>query len=271
VRAPSGKSLHDAWLATWMRDHKSATPPSMSALVETRIGSGSDHTVFLNHLGRPVINLGFTGDYGVYHSGYDDHYWMAHIGDPAFEYHTAVTRIWGLTALRLANADVLPFDFEFNADALQRFLTELEGRAKIDPALLSLQSLHVHLADFGVAGQQLRDATLKDLASGAANATQIRRLNDQLLQVESNWLDPAGIPGRPWFKHLLYAARYTYAHLEYPGLTEAAEAADWKGAAEQAQILDAAIVRNTQFLRAAEAGWQASSTPPHQDAKPAAQ
>jgi N-acetylated-alpha-linked acidic dipeptidase len=268
VRAPSGKSLHDAWSATWMRDHKSATAPSMSELVETRIGSGSDHTVFLNHLGRPVINLGFTGDYGVYHSGYDDHYWMAHIGDPAFEYHTAVTRIWGLTALRLANADILPFDFEFNAGALQRFLSELETRAKIDPALLSLQSLHAHLEDFGVAGRQLRDTTLKDLATGAADATRIQRLNDQLLQVESNWLDPAGIPGRPWFKHLLYAARYTYAHLEYPGLTEAAEAADWKGAAVQAQILDAAIVRNTQFLRAAESGWMTSSTATHEDANP---
>ena len=263
VRAPSGKSLHEAWLATWMRDHSSAAVPSMSDMVETRIGSGSDHTVFLNHLGRPVINLGFTGDYGVYHSGYDDHYWMAHIGDPAFEYHTAVTRIWGLTALRLANADILPFDFEFNGAALERFLTELETRAKIDPALLSLQSLHTHLAEFAVAGRELRETTLKDLAAGTATAAQIQKLNDQLLQVESNWLDPAGIPGRPWFKHLLYAARYTYAHLEYPGLTEAAEAADWKSAAEQAQILDAAVVRNTQFLRAAQAIWKLSDTAPN--------
>ena len=75
--------------------------------------------------------------------------------------------------------------------------------------------------------------------------------------MESNWLDPAGIPGRPWFKHLLYAARYTYAHLEYPGLTEAAEAGDWKTANEQAQILDAAIVRNTALLRTAGADWTA--------------
>jgi N-acetylated-alpha-linked acidic dipeptidase len=268
VRAPSGKSLYDAWLATWMRDHKAAAAPSMSAMVETRIGSGSDHTVFLNHLGRPVINLGFTGDYGVYHSGYDDHYWMAHIGDPTFEYHIAVSRIWGLTALRLANADILPFDFEFNAATLEKFLAEFESHTKVDPALLSLQPLHTHLADFGVAGRELREATLTDLATGAASAAQIQRLNDQLLQVESNWLDPAGIPGRPWFKHLLYAARYTYAHLEFPGLTEAAEASDWKGAAEQAQILDAAIVRNTQFLRAAEAAWKASSIPEVQDTNP---
>ncbi len=258
VRAPSGKSLHDAWQATWMRDHKGA-PPSMSAMVETRIGSGSDHTVFLNHLGRPVINLGFTGDYGVYHSGYDDHYWMEHIGDPSFEYHTTVSRIWGLTALRLANADILPFDFEFNANALQQFLTELETRAHIDPALLELQALHEHLADFGREGRELREATARDLAAGAATPEKIEQLNEQLLQVESNWLDPAGIPDRPWFKHLLYAARYTYAHLEYPGLTEAAEAAEWERAAAQAKILDAAIVRNAQFLHSAQADWKGSS------------
>src|SRR5262249_39497031 len=111
VRAPSGKPLYEAWRATSMRDKKLTEAPADSDLVETRIGSGSDHTVFLNHLGRPVINLGFTGDYGVYHSMYDDHYWMEHIGDPTFEYHAALTRIWGLLALRLANADALPFDF----------------------------------------------------------------------------------------------------------------------------------------------------------------
>jgi len=131
--------------------------------------------------------------------------------------------------------------------------------------VLSLQPLHAHLAEFGFAGRELRDATLQDLASGAASAAQVQRLNEQLMQVESNWLDPGGIPGRPWFKHLLYAARYTYAHLEYPGLTEAAEAADWQCAAAQAQILDAAIVRNTRFLQAAEASWKASKASPGQD------
>jgi len=84
-------------------------------------------------------------------------------------------------------------------------------------------------------------------------------LNAQLQQVESNWLDPAGIPGRPWFKHLIYAARYTYAHLEYPGLTEAVEDGDWPRATEQAALIDVAVVRNTALLRAAASGWAGSS------------
>src|SRR5882757_6791401 len=140
VRAPSGKSLYEAWRATTMRGSKASTPLLDSALVETRIGSGSDHTVFLNHLGRPVINLGFDGDYGVYHSMYDDHYWMSHIGDPAFEYHVALTRIWGIVALRLSNADILPFDFGFNAASLEQFLRELEQKSKIEERRLSLNS-----------------------------------------------------------------------------------------------------------------------------------
>lgn len=256
VRAPSGKSLYEAWRATRKRDEKASEPPADSALVETRIGSGSDHTVFLNHLGRPVINLGFTGDYGVYHSMYDDHYWMEQMGDPAFEYHVALTRIWGLVALRLANADVLPFDFGFNGVALDGFLRTLEVRNKIDSHKLNLKKLHERIMEFEKAGNELRDAVERGHASGEDSPGKMERLNQQILQVESNWMDPAGIPGRPWFQHLLYAARYTYAHLEFPGLTEAVEKGDWKLAAQQAELIEKAVARNTELLRAARISWE---------------
>jgi N-acetylated-alpha-linked acidic dipeptidase len=255
VRAPSGKSLYEAWRGTSMRDSKGSAPPLDSALVETRIGSGSDHTVFLNHLGRPVINLGFTGDYGVYHSMYDDHFWMSHIGDPAFEYHVALTRIWGLVALRLANADVLPFDFGANGAALGGFLGELERNNKLEKQI-SLKKLHSRVAEFEKAGKSLRDSSERGLLSGSAAPEKLQHLNDQLMQVESNWLDPAGIPGRPWFQHLLYSSRYTYAHLEFPGLTEAVEKRDWKLAEQQAALLDKAVERNTKLLHAAQNSWE---------------
>jgi N-acetylated-alpha-linked acidic dipeptidase len=256
VRAPSGKSLYEAWRATSMRDKKLNRPPADSALVETRIGSGSDHTVFLNHLGRPVINLGFSGDYGVYHSAYDDHFWMSRIGDPTFEYHTALTKIWGLTALRLANSDILPFDFAANAAALREFLGELERRAKITPEQVDLSRLYERIGGFEAAGKQLREVTMRDLASGNISPEKIQHLNEQLLQVESNWLDPAGIPGRPWFQHLLYSSRYTYAHLEFPGLTEAVEGANWKLAGEQVRLLETALTKNTELLRSADSAWE---------------
>ena len=256
VPAPSGKSLYEAWRATAMRDAKAGMPPLDSALVETRIGSGSDHTVFLNHLGRPVINLGFTGDYGVYHSMYDDHYWMAHIGDPSFEYHVALTRIWGVVALRLANADLLPFDFAFNAAALEQFLRELEQKNKVEPKHLALKRLHTRIAEFEKAGGSLREAVSQDLVSAAASPQKIQRLNEHLLQVESNWLDPSGIPGRPWFQHLLYSSRYTYAHLEFPGLTEAVEKQDWELAGAQATLLEKAVEKNIRLLKSAQSSWE---------------
>lgn len=256
VRAPSGKSLYEAWRATSIRDKKLTGPPADSALVETRIGSGSDHTVFLNHLGRPVINLGFSGDYGVYHSAYDDHFWMSRIGDPTFEYHTALTKIWGLTALRLANSDILPFDFAANAAALREFLGELEKGEKITSAQVELNRLYERIGGFEAAGKQLREVTMRDLASGNISPEKIQHLNEQLLQVESNWLDPAGIPGRPWFQHILYSSRYTYAHLEFPGLTEAVESGNWGLAAEQTNLLDTALEKNTELLRSAKSTWE---------------
>jgi len=256
VLAPSGKSLYQAWRTTAMRDRKLTAPPADADLVESRIGSGSDHTVFLNHLGRPVINLGFVGDYGVYHSAYDDHLWMTSMGDPTFGYHTALTRIWGTVALRLANSDILPFDFAANGAALQGFLTDLQHANPIEPDSLALKDLHDRIADFQQAGERLREVTLRDLAAGKATAEQIQHLNERLLRVESNWLDPQGIPGRPWFQHILYAARYTYAHLEFPGLTEAIEAKDWDRARLQAQVLDTATQRNTGLLQTAVSAWQ---------------
>jgi N-acetylated-alpha-linked acidic dipeptidase len=255
VRAPSGKSLYEAWRATTMRDSKTSTPPADNELVETRIGSGSDHTVFLNHLGRPVINLGFSGDYGVYHSMYDDHYWMSHIGDPAFEYHIALTRIWGVVVLRLANSDLLPFDFGANGAALEQFLRELEQKNKIDRHL-HLKGLHTRIAQFEKQGNLLRDSAAHALALGGASSEKMQNLNGQLFQVESNWLDPNGIPGRPWFQHLLYSSRYTYAHLEFPGLTEAVENSDWKLAAQQATRLESAVAKNTKLLRSARSSWE---------------
>ena len=69
-----------------------------------------------------------------------------------------------------------------------------------------------------------------------------------MLLVERNWLNPDGIPGRPWFKHILYGARFTYAHLELPGLTEAVEKGDWTTARQQGEILQRALAVNTKLL-----------------------
>src|ERR1019366_7530542 len=87
--------------------------------------------VFLNFLGLPVISMDFDGPYGVYHSMYDDYYWMAHVGDPGFRYMTSMADVWGRMALRLANADVYPFDFRTYASRVGGFIDALaKGEGK---------------------------------------------------------------------------------------------------------------------------------------------
>jgi N-acetylated-alpha-linked acidic dipeptidase len=252
LQDPSGKSLYQAWKASVARKRKekgSAEKKGLltdADLVNAEIGSGSDHTVFLNHLGRPTVGLTFDGPYGVYHSMYDDHYWVSHFGDPGFKYHTLMAQYWGLLGLRLANADILPFDFESYAKKLRGFVREVEKK-KGAAAKLNFASLNAELSKFETQGRELNAAIQSALDSVNAPHSS-SEINEGIMQVESNWLNEDGIPGRPWFKHLLYAARYTYAHLELPGLTEAVEKGNWRAAREQAGILQQAIAKNNALL-----------------------
>jgi len=255
VADPSGTTLHDAWIksaSAARKTGKHSQLPKDENLVNTRIGSGSDHTVFLNFLGRPVITLQFDGPYGVYHSMYDNFYWMNHFGDPGYKYHATMSALWGVTALRLSQADILPFDFGFYGHTLNSFIDELKKNPRYDATKINLDNLQKHAAAFEAAGKTVR-AFLNRLVDSGKIETQTAELyNQSILKVESNWLDPDGIPGRPWFKHLLYCARYTYAHLELPGLTEAIESQNWEEAQRQSEILTKAIDTNTALLQKME-------------------
>jgi N-acetylated-alpha-linked acidic dipeptidase len=246
--APSGKSLYDEWKISRQADLGEQQPIPDARLANTRIGSGSDHTVFLNFLGVPTMGLTFVGPYGVYHSLYDDYFWMNHFGDPGYRYHALMTQLWGVLALRLANADLLPFDFESYGENIRQFVADLNLANRVG-AHIDLPRLQREIADFQAAGRELNQSLARATDSGKLDAAAARRVNEQLIQVERNWCNPEGIPGRPWFKHSLYAARYTYAHLELPGLTEAAEAGDWKRAGEQEKILEGELAKNTALLK----------------------
>ncbi len=292
LQDPSGKTLYYAWKETTEREKEegqqssqfSASGVAGETLADTRIGSGSDHTVFLNFIGVPVLGLGFEGDYGVYHSAYDDFYWMNHFGDPGYKYHTLMSQLWGVTALRLANADLLPFDFATYASNIRQFVSELtqaneqkmSGKSPLPMSvlgkppsamsmwertpspirssegrqtLLDTKPILVAIDNFEAAGKKLNQSLTHRLASGPIDPKLALTLNHGMMQVERNWLNPDGIPGRPWFKHILYGARFTYAHLELPGLTEAVEKQDWTTAKQQAEILERALNNNAQLLR----------------------
>lgn len=255
IPGPSGKPLYEEWKKSRSEGAGRRAAPAASEderLVNVQIGSGSDHTVFLNHLGIPTVGLGFDGPYGVYHSMYDNHYWMTNFGDPGFKYHRTMAQLWGVLALRLANADLLPFDFAFYGQTLRGFVRELEKANPAAQGKLDLAPLQRATVDFQTAGRALKHEIEKRLASESGlTAEQSAALNRAAMQIERNWLHPDGIPSRPWFKHLLYAARYTYAHLELPGLTEAVEERNWELAREQARLLQAAVEKNTALLKAA--------------------
>lgn len=251
LAAPSGKSLYDEWKVSRQAELSDKQTLTDFELANTRIGSGSDHTVFLNFLGVPTVGLTFAGPYGVYHSLYDDFYWMNHFGDPGYRYHSLMTQVWGTVALRLANAEILPFDFESYGGHIRQFVNELDDSSHI-ATHIDLASLQNHIAEFLRAGRELNQSAARAIASGHLTAANAFGVNQELMQVERNWCNPQGIPGRPWFKHSLYAARYTYAHLELPGLTEAAEAGDWKQAVAQAKILEDELAKNTALLQDAK-------------------
>ncbi len=236
----SGKSLGDALRAarTKARQEEGEQGPlTDDDLVDVRIGSGSDHTVFLNFLGVPVADLTFDGPYGVYHSQYDDLYWMERFGDPGCRYMTAMTEVWSRLALRLANAEIHPYDFVQYAAAVDGFLdglAELPGSA----SELDLGAARAAVERWRSAAGTVRQQVESILATGEpAEAEVLAELNRTLLSVERQLLLAQGIPGRPWFRHALYAPRYTYAAMSLPGVREAAEAGDWDLAREQLGVL----------------------------------
>lgn len=264
VESPAGGFMHDVWLKTEAAERKEQheqQPVNETTVANTRIGSGSDHTVFLNFLGRPVITLQFDGPYGVYHSMYDDFYWMNHFGDPGYKYHAAVSQLWGVLALRLANADSLPYDYPFYGNTVDRFLAELETNPRYDAARLDLKPAHAAAREFAREAANAQRAISRALAAGRLTPQQLAAINRELMQGESNWTNSDGIPGRPWFKHLLYSARYTYAHLELPGMTEAVESGNWPEAQHQTDILVRAIKANTALMQQIAAGLIAARPP----------
>jgi N-acetylated-alpha-linked acidic dipeptidase len=226
---------------------------SSDDLVDNRVGSGSDYTVFLNHLGVPAADLSFDGPYGVYHSIYDNHNWVATIGDPGFRYHVTLVQLWGVIAMRLAEADVIPLDYAPYASTIARFVDEVQGRQQL---LRSdeFADLRAAVAEMDAAAKSLnaaRETTLSSSSQGSVStgATTAESLNRKLMQVERALLDPGGIPNRPWFRHQVYAPKHTYAPELLPGVAEALDAGDAARARQQLKVLAAAIRRAAAAMR----------------------
>jgi N-acetylated-alpha-linked acidic dipeptidase len=232
-------------LAARSRDRRGGA----GSLINNRIGGGSDYTVFLNFLGVPIADLSFDGPYGVYHSIYDTHRWVSTNADPEFRYHAALVHLWGLTAVRLADADVLPLDYLPYADRLVEFVAEvgrawvgLPGERRVSP-MLDVESA---IADLRVAALEFNRRRQRALEAEGTGERQ--RLDEQIMATERALLDPEGIPGRPWFRHSVFAPKFSYAPAVLPGIAEAVEASDNDRAVRQARRLADALRRAAAAL-----------------------
>jgi N-acetylated-alpha-linked acidic dipeptidase len=242
------------------------------------LGFGSDYTVFLDHIGVPCLSLGFGGEDqgGIYHSIYDDFYWYTHFSDSTFVYGRALAQTTGTTVMRLADAELIPYRFTNLADTVNRYVHQLqkllkrehdqaiERNLELEEGLFAATSdprepmlappaedvpPHLNFAPLENAVEALtRSAERYDEAAANAGAAlasdSVRGVNATLLGAGRAMLDPAGLPRRPWFKHMLYApGMYTgYGVKTMPMVREAIELRKWdeanEGVVRTAGVLD---------------------------------
>ncbi len=236
----TGKSVFERW---WARDNKKAYKKAGETLPDTakarvgRLGSGSDYTAFLQHAGIPSVSMGFRGRYGVYHSILDNFFWMKSWGDPTFKYHETMSKIGGVMVLRVAQADILPFDYANYATAIEKHIDDLEKslQDKFTSVELDFTNLRAKVADWKTACEELNTQIVSSLDA----EHNYESLNSTLLTLERALTNPKGLPGREWFKHRIYApGTYTgYAAKPLAGIAEPAEKEDWQAANQELQVL----------------------------------
>ncbi|HKV93294.1 MAG TPA: M28 family metallopeptidase [Candidatus Angelobacter sp.] len=242
------------------------------------LGSGSDYTAFIDHLGVASLNVGFGGedDGGIYHSIYDDFYWFTHFSDKDFVYGQALAQTVGTMVLRFADADVLPYDFSDFSDTIHKYSDEVQTLLKnkrdeirdrnqdIDngvysavsdprrptvappkeevPPFLNFAPLENAESALAHSAQDYSKA-MKAFSSSNASAQSLQALNDKLLLAERKLINDGGLPRRPWYRHLIYAPGfYTgYGSKTLPGVREGIEQKHYQEA-------DKEIVRVSQAL-----------------------
>ena len=228
--------------AAWQRTSAivdTASPPMSDP------GGGSDFAGFYNHLGIPIVDWGFGGESGMYHSQYDDFAWMTRFGDTSFAYHAAAGSIGAAMVLRLANADIVPYDYVEYARTMQRYVPGIERlfagrgwRASATVLSTAIARMEREAALFAAARDSALSRTLSRRRRLAANAA--------LRDVERALTRPMGLRTRPWYRNLIYAADENngYANMPFPSVNEAIRDADEglavRELADLAQRFDAA-------------------------------
>ena len=259
VPSPKGGTVYEAWQKVDQPGVPSTQSPAeaigdgrrvpaASAKGEVPVGdlgSGSDYSAFQQHLGVPSSDISSSGPYGVYHSVFDNFAWFKKFGDPDFVYEQQMARIFGLEAVRMADADVLPYDYEEYGKEVATYLDAAGKRAE--------NKFGDHVLDLGAAtaaAKHFQDAGTKILSKQKNPPRDAARLNQALRGAERALLLPEGLPHRPWFRHAIYApGEYTgYAAVVIPGVNEALDKGDVERARQQLAVLAAALERAAKAL-----------------------
>ena len=241
-------SVYDVWRKRANLAADSLEPPMGDP------GGGSDFAGFYNHLGIPIADWGFGGPQGVYHSAYDSYHWMSKFGDPGFEFHATAARIGAAMMLRLANADILPYDYVEFARTMQRFARQVEtsiADKKWSVSAAALTSAIARMEDAAVAFNTARDHAL----TAQPSQSTLRAVNAKLLQVERELTRPEGLTTRPWFRSLVYASDENngYSTMVLPSVNEAIRANDQKSVDKELTDLGRRFDAATRVLRDAAA------------------
>jgi len=247
------------------------------------IGSGSDFTAFVDHLGIASVDVAFSGESpdGIYHSIYDDFYWYTHFADTDFVYGKALAQLVGTAVMRVADSEILPFEFTGQTDTLRTYLDELkkllhDKQAKAreqnqeieeglfvavnDPRRPRVPPRHEEVPpflDFAPLENALETLNQSALAykhgiDGWAGSSEehLEKINSGLIQTERELLSPDGLPRRPWYRHLIYAPGvYTgYDCKTLPGVREAIEQKRYEEANQQIVETAKAMLREARVL-----------------------
>ena len=278
------------WKRARLNDSLRATPDLRAELrtrPDTRIaalGSGSDYTAFIDHLGIASVNLGFGGEDqggGQYHSIYDDFYWFTHFQDTDFTYGRALAQTAGTMMMRMADADIIPYQFTDQAETIHTYVTEVkrladtmrtqtkerntdiaEGvyKAAADPKKVMVAPKteplppYLNFAPLDQASDNLTSAAADYERAFTAHAASGKpAVNAELLQSERVLTDATGLPNRPWFENMIYAPGfYTgYGVKTLPAIREAIEQKEWSTVDAQITRTAAAIDREADLLKAA--------------------
>ena len=251
VPSPLGSTVYQQWKNErgGQNEHRASNAP-LDPNEEVRVGdlgSGSDFTPFLQHVGVPSSDIGSNGSYGVYHSVFDNYAWYVQNADPHFLYLQEMARVLGLEAIRMADTDALPYDYVTYAREISSYIESAKHKAG---------ESHVAGLDFGpaeAAAERLAAAAQKAHVLESAPSGDLTRLNQTLRDTETALITQAGLPNRPWFRHTIYApGEYTgYAAVVIPGVNEAIDAKDAPRAARQLSVLTQALDRAAQTLDSA--------------------